>query len=89
MIFWKRVFEIECNGRGIGQIPLFLKEIMQTVGIGLAKTERKDYNSSDKRISPGEPFRIWSVVGRKLKGEGTLENLIELSAEGARLQERS
>ena len=60
---------------------------MKTCKMGLQKGEKGTIITFVKKYLPKNRLELEPGV-RRLGGEGTLENLIELSAEGARLQGR-
>ena len=60
---------------------------MKTCKMGLQKGEKGTITTFVKKYLPKNRLELEQGV-RRLGGEGTLENLIELSAEGARPQGR-
>ena len=60
---------------------------MKTCKMGLQKGEKGTIITFVKKYLPKNRLEVEQGV-RRLGGEGTLENLIELSAEGARPQGR-
>ena len=60
---------------------------MKTCKMGLQKGEKGTIRTFVKKYLPKNRLELEQGV-RRLGGEGTLENLIELSAEGARPQGR-